>query len=86
MHDAQIVQSPVCLISCPCNVSHARQHHTQPAPAMHAHMQITIGLLQKAMALSGKNKVLIDGFPRNVDNRETFLKVVSVEVQRRREP
>jgi UMP-CMP kinase len=38
--------------------------------------EITVGLLQKAMADSGKSKVLIDGFPRNASNRDTFLKMV----------
>lgn len=38
--------------------------------------EITVGLLQKAMAESGKGKILIDGFPRNASNRETFLKMV----------
>lgn len=39
--------------------------------------EITVGLLQKAMAESGKSKILIDGFPRNASNRDTFLKMVS---------
>lgn len=29
---------------------------------------MTVGLLRKAMELSGKSRFLIDGFPRNVDN------------------
>ena len=39
-------------------------------------VQVTVKLLQKAMAESGKLKVLIDGFPRNDDNRKTFESVV----------
>lgn len=42
-------------------------------------LQITIGLLQKAMAESGKQCVLIDGFPRNADNRDTWLQMVSLQ-------
>mmetsp|Transcript_11223 Transcript_11223/g.19675 ORF Transcript_11223/g.19675 Transcript_11223/m.19675 type:complete len:205 (+) Transcript_11223:53-667(+) len=37
--------------------------------------EITIGLLQSAVAQSGKGCILIDGFPRNTDNRDTFLKM-----------
>ena len=33
---------------------------------------VTISLLQKAMADSGQNKFLIDGFPRNDENRNAF--------------
>lgn len=40
------------------------------------HLQITVGLLQKAMASSGKSRILIDGFPRNASNRETFVNMV----------
>jgi hypothetical protein len=42
----------------------------------HIATQITVGLLQKGMVAAGKPRVLIDGFPRNVSNRETFLKLV----------
>ncbi|KAL6760985.1 uridylate kinase [Haematococcus lacustris] len=41
--------------------------------------QITIGLLQRAMASSGKQRILIDGFPRNQDNRDTFLSMVGYD-------
>jgi len=34
--------------------------------------QITVGLLESAMAKSDKNKFLIDGFPRNRENNSTF--------------
>ncbi|CAI7797836.1 unnamed protein product, partial [Closterium sp. NIES-54] len=34
--------------------------------------EVTVGLLQKAMKESGNNKFLIDGFPRNNDNRTVF--------------
>lgn len=30
------------------------------------------------MAAAGKHRVLIDGFPRNADNKETFIRMVSV--------
>ncbi|CAM9940082.1 unnamed protein product, partial [Hapterophycus canaliculatus] len=30
--------------------------------------EVTVGLLRKAMASSGKSRFLIDGFPRNPDN------------------
>lgn len=33
---------------------------------------VTVGLLQDAMKSSGKTKFLIDGFPRNVENRQAF--------------
>ena len=33
---------------------------------------VTISLLQKAMAESGQDKFLIDGFPRNDENRNAF--------------
>ena len=33
---------------------------------------VTISLLQKAMADSGENRFLIDGFPRNDENRNAF--------------
>lgn len=38
---------------------------------------ITVGLMQKAMrAAEGKNTFLIDGFPRNLENMETWESVV----------
>jgi UMP-CMP kinase len=37
---------------------------------------VTVNLLKDAMKESGKTKFLIDGFPRNLENRDTFLKVV----------
>ena len=40
--------------------------------------QVTISLLDKAMADSGKDRFLIDGFPRNEENRSAFEKQVSV--------
>lgn len=33
---------------------------------------VTISLLQKAMADSGQDRFLIDGFPRNDENRNAF--------------
>jgi len=41
--------------------------------------EVTIGLLDKAMSASGKGKVLIDGFPRNDDNRSTFQRVMGYD-------
>lgn len=46
--------------------------------------EVTVNLLKKAMEESGKDKFLIDGFPRNLENRDTFLRVVSHE--RKKEP
>ncbi|GBG90227.1 hypothetical protein CBR_g50406 [Chara braunii] len=40
--------------------------------------EVTVGLLQAAMAKSGKNKFLIDGFPRDEDNRLTFERVTGI--------
>lgn len=40
--------------------------------------EVTIKLLQKAMQESGNDKFLIDGFPRNEENRAAFEKVVIV--------
>ncbi|RYQ88148.1 hypothetical protein Ahy_B09g095530 isoform C [Arachis hypogaea] len=37
--------------------------------------EVTIKLLQRAMEESGKDKFLIDGFPRNEENRAAFEKV-----------
>lgn len=39
--------------------------------------EVTIKLLQKAMKESGNDKFLIDGFPRNEENRAAFETVVS---------
>lgn len=39
--------------------------------------EVTIKLLQKAMLESGNDKFLIDGFPRNEENRAAFELVVS---------
>lgn len=39
--------------------------------------EVTIKLLQKAMLESGNDKFLIDGFPRNEENRAAFEEVVS---------
>lgn len=38
--------------------------------------EVTVKLLQKAMEKSGNDKFLIDGFPRNDDNRKCFEDVV----------
>lgn len=37
--------------------------------------EVTIGLLRAAMERSGKNKFLIDGFPRNPENLSVWLEV-----------
>ncbi|RYR75361.1 hypothetical protein Ahy_A02g010016 [Arachis hypogaea] len=41
--------------------------------------EVTIKLLQRAMEESGKDKFLIDGFPRNEENRAAFEKVTGME-------
>lgn len=43
-------------------------HHLAAPPCL----QVTISLLQQAMDDSGKHKFLIDGFPRNEENRSSF--------------
>jgi len=40
--------------------------------------EVTIKLLQKAIQENGNDKFLIDGFPRNEENRAAFEKVVSI--------
>jgi UMP-CMP kinase len=39
--------------------------------------EITVKLLQEAMIKSENDKFLIDGFPRNEENRDAFENVVS---------
>ena len=39
--------------------------------------EVTIKLLQRAMQENGNDKFLIDGFPRNEENRAAFEEVVS---------
>ncbi|KAK1304287.1 UMP-CMP kinase [Acorus calamus] len=41
--------------------------------------EVTVKLLQHAMQESGNNKFLIDGFPRNEENRAAFEKVTGIE-------
>ncbi|CAL9152407.1 unnamed protein product, partial [Musa hybrid cultivar] len=41
--------------------------------------EVTINLLQKAMLESGNDKFLIDGFPRNEENRAAFENVTKIE-------
>ncbi|KAK9273503.1 hypothetical protein L1049_018313 [Liquidambar formosana] len=41
--------------------------------------EVTIKLLQRAMRESGNNKFLIDGFPRNEENRAAFEAVTKIE-------
>lgn len=40
--------------------------------------QVTISLLEKAMNESGKKRFLIDGFPRNEENRASFESQVGI--------
>ena len=40
--------------------------------------EVTVKLLQNAMRGSGNDKFLIDGFPRNEENRAAFELVVSI--------
>ncbi|KAF8038315.1 hypothetical protein BT93_B0989 [Corymbia citriodora subsp. variegata] len=41
--------------------------------------EVTIKLLQKAMQESGNDKLLIDGFPRNEENRAAYEAVIKIE-------
>lgn len=41
--------------------------------------EVTIKLLQRAMLESGNDKFLIDGFPRNEENRAAFESVTKIE-------
>lgn len=41
--------------------------------------EVTVRLLQKAMKESGNDKFLIDGFPRNEENRAAFESVTGIE-------
>lgn len=43
-------------------------------------VEITVGLLAKAMQASGCSKFLIDGFPRNEDNFNGWKRVMSDSV------
>lgn len=43
-------------------------------------LQVTISLLEDAMLKGGKQLVLIDGFPRNEENRAAFEAQVSPPV------
>ncbi|EPS71050.1 hypothetical protein M569_03715, partial [Genlisea aurea] len=40
--------------------------------------EVTVGLLQRAMDESGNDKFLIDGFPRNEENRAAFEAVTGI--------
>ena len=42
--------------------------------------EVTIKLLQQAMQQSGNDKFLIDGFPRNEENRAAFENVVTFQL------
>lgn len=42
--------------------------------------EVTVGLLKKAMEASGKQKFLIDGFPRSVDNIEKWFEIMDAHV------
>uniref|UniRef100_M8BY49 UMP-CMP kinase n=1 Tax=Aegilops tauschii TaxID=37682 RepID=M8BY49_AEGTA len=41
--------------------------------------EIIVRLLLKAMLASGNDKFLIDGFPRNEENREAYEKIIKIE-------
>ncbi|XP_020112733.1 UMP-CMP kinase 4-like isoform X2 [Ananas comosus] len=41
--------------------------------------EVVVKLLQQAMLRSGNNKFLIDGFPRNEENRLTYESVMKIE-------
>lgn len=57
---------------------------TPPASLLLPLPQVTISLLQRAMDESGKHKFLIDGFPRNEENRASFEKQVGAGLGLRR--
>jgi len=42
--------------------------------------EVTVGLLENAMKLSGKNNFLIDGFPRNQENNQSWEKEMGTKV------
>ncbi len=39
--------------------------------------EVIVNLLKTAMVESGKTKFLIDGFPRNLENRDTYVNLLS---------
>jgi adenylate kinase family enzyme len=41
---------------------------------------LIVRLLKKAIALNGTRRYLIDGFPRNKENMESFNRIVGNEV------
>jgi UMP-CMP kinase len=43
--------------------------------------EITVSLLDKEIRESGKNKFLIDGFPRNFENNQAFEKIILTHVR-----
>ena len=43
--------------------------------------EVTVNLLKKAMAASGKHKFLVDGFPRNLSNLETWVGILGQETR-----
>lgn len=43
-------------------------------------VEITCSLLEKAMNISGRNRFLIDGFPRNEDNLQGWMRVMADKV------
>ena len=51
-----------------------------PSPSSFLPPQVTIRLLQHAMTSSGATRFLIDGFPRNEENRSNFEALVSLLV------
>lgn len=55
---------------CPAPLPLAPARCPPPAP------QITVGLLQRAMSSSSSEAVLIDGFPRNTENRTVWQAMV----------
>ncbi|CAM9277365.1 unnamed protein product, partial [Phaeothamnion confervicola] len=44
-------------------------------------VEVTVGLVKKAMEESGNNRFLIDGFPRSQDNLEGWFRVMGDEVE-----
>jgi adenylate kinase family enzyme len=44
------------------------------------HSDLIVRLLKKAIALNGTRRYLIDGFPRNKENMDSFHRIVGNEV------
>lgn len=72
--DGRIVPVRVPCSSSPSSIS------TSHLPLCYAQVEITVNLIKKAMAASGAQLFLVDGFPRNFDNLQGWHKVMGDEV------